>query len=186
MRGEILGSVLWLLILGGWVVGVCCGYWMGRDLSHELSLVTGVPPPSQLERWWEPLLFFSLTPLSCYLLSQLFFGGAAPLLLFLRGTHDGGVLIRSLEASLSGLSFPDLPLQDLLSSLFLLLILSVNLPLCLWASHLGASRALYVRRRILGRAVRAGEGTSTLSSLFLLLSLSLVAGLLASFLFGHL
>jgi hypothetical protein len=185
MRGEVLESIFWLLILGGWVVGVCCGYWMGGDLSHELSLVTGVPPPSELEGWWEPLLFFSLTPLSCYLLSQLFFGGAAPFLLFLRGTHDGGVLIRSLEASLSGFSFPNLPSQNLLSSLFLLLILSVNLPLCLWASHLGVSRALYVRRRILGKAVRAGEGSSTLSSLFLLLALSLVAGLLASFLFGY-
>ncbi len=186
MKEELLGPLFWLLILGSWVAGASCGYWLGGDLSRDLSLLTSVPPPSELERWWEPLLFFALTPLSCYLLSQLFFGAGAPFLLFFRGTHDGGVLIRALESSLSGFSFPRLPAQAVLSTLFILLVLSVNLPLCLWASHLGTSRATYLRHRIAGRPVRAGEGASALSPLALLLGFSLVAGLLASLLFGHL
>lgn len=186
MREELLSPLFWLLILGGWVAGVSFGYWMGGDLSRELSLVTSVPPPSELGGWWEPLLFFALTPLSCYLLSQLFFGVGAPLLLFLRGTHDGGILIRTLEASFSGFSFPHFSPREVLSTLFILLVLSVNLPLCLWASHLGTSRATYLRHRLTGRPIRAGEGSSTFSSLPLLLGLSLVAGLFASLLFGHL
>lgn len=181
----LLDQLFWFLILAGWVTGVSCGYWLGGELCGELCLVTGVPPPSAMGGWWEPLLFFALTPLSLYLLSQLFFGASAPLLLFIRGTHDGGVLLRSLEASLSGVSFPNLPLPSLLSVLFILLIFSTNLPLCLWASHLGTSRATYLRHRLAGKPVHPGEGSLLLSPLPLLLGLSLLAGLFASLLFGH-
>jgi len=180
----VIPSLLWLLLVGGWAAGCCLGYRAGGDLCREISLVTGVPSPSGME-WWEPLLFFSLTPLSCYLLSQLFFGAASPFLLFLRGTHDGGVLMRELEENLSIISFPGLPHRPLLLSLLILLILSVNLPACLLASHLGAQRGILLRRRLLGRVVRAGEGSRHLSHLFLLLGLSLVAGLAASLLLQH-
>ncbi len=182
---RLLDQLFWFLILAGWVAGVSCGYWMGRDLSGELSSIMGIPLPSQMGGWWEPLLFFTLTPLSFYLFSQLFFGASAPFLLFLRGTYDGGILIRALEASLSELSFPQLSPTSLLSVLFILLVLSINLPLCMWASHLGTSRATYVRYRLKGKPVRPGEGSSTLSPLPLLLGFSLLAGLFASLLLGH-
>ncbi|MCS7131485.1 MAG: hypothetical protein NZ934_02000, partial [Hadesarchaea archaeon] len=140
--------------------GVAYGRWIGggKDFLIELSRAVSVPNPSQLKAWWEPLIYFPLTAISTFVLAQLFFGVGAMVFLFSRGVSDGMMIIE-LERMVRGWSFPDLPINEIWMMIFMLFILFVNLPLCLWAAQVGTQRSIYVWCRLRGKPVKAGAGS---------------------------
>lgn len=183
MREEYLRAIFWLIIIGSWVFGVAYGRWVGAggEILRELSIPVRVPGPAELEAWWQPIAYFALTALASFVLAQLFFGVGAAVFIFARGVHDGA-LILELETIVRGISFPQILAGQIWAMLFSLLILTVNLPLCLLAAHLGMQRASYMWSRIRGKPVRAGSGFLPIQNLALILAASLVAGLIGSFL----
>lgn len=179
MREEYLHYAFWLLIIGSWVLGVTYGRWGGggSGVFADLSQAVSIPYPAQLS-WWHPLIYFTFTVIAAFLLSQLFFGAGAAVFLFARGVYDG-VLILSLETILSK-SLTSISSVELWSVFFIMLVLTLNLPLCLWAAHLGTQRATRMWYRLRGKPVKPTT-TSPIANLLVVVAVSLVAGLVATF-----
>jgi hypothetical protein len=178
MREEYVSYSLWLLVIGSWVFGVAYGKWLGggESIFAELGQAVSIPKPVDLG-WWEPILYFPLTVLAAFLLSQLFFGGGAAVFMFSRGVGDSA-LILSIETTMRTWSPLLGTTEVLLDVFFIMMVLAVNLPLCLWAAHLGTRRSIRMFHRLRGKPLRPEVGL--ISGLLLLVSISLVLGLIGS------
>lgn len=181
MRGEYRHYAFWLLIIGSWVLGVVYGRWGGGGFGifADLGQAVSVPSPTLLS-WWQPLLYFVLTVVAAFVLSQIFFGAGAAIFLFSRGVCDV-LLFNNLELMVGRWTLPSIPSNELWSVFFIMLVLTVNLPLCLWAAHLGTQRATRMLYRLKGRPLKPEIGSGTILNLLLVLTASLVAGLVAAF-----
>lgn len=186
MREEYWRAFFWLLVIGSWAFGVAYGHWVGagEGLFLELSKAVRVPNPVDLGAWWEPLVYFILTVVAIFVLAQLFFGAGAALFLFARGFYDSTLIIWIGE-TVRGWSFPDLPTHGVLMVLFVVLILVANLPLCLWAAHMGTQRSIYIWSRLTGKPVKPEAGIKPMRDFLLILAASIVAGLAAAFIFAY-
>jgi len=184
MREEYWQAFFWLLVVGSWVFGVAYGRWVGAGEGFFLELSKAVRVPGEFGAWWEPLGYFILTTVAIYVLAQLFFGAGAALFLFARGFYDN-TLIAGAEGIVRGWSFPNLPMNEVLTVLLIVLILAVNLPLCLWAAHMGTQRSIYVWHRLTGKPVKPEAGVRPMRDFLLILAASIVAGLVAAFIFSY-
>ncbi len=174
-----------MLVIGSWVLGVAYGRWGGDGgLFVDLSQAVRVPSPLELGEWWQPLAYFTLTVLATFVLAQLFFGAGAAVFLFSRGVYDG-VLIAQLERMVGGWTLLDIPANEFWMVMFIVLILAVNLPLCLWAAHLGTRRATYIWYRLQGKPLKPEVGAGAMITLFLILAASVAAGLVGAFLISY-
>ncbi|MCK4405882.1 MAG: hypothetical protein KAV43_05185 [Hadesarchaea archaeon] len=185
MRGEYWHAAFWLLVIGSWVLGVAYGRWGGDGgFFVDLSQAVRVPSPLELSEWWQPLAYFTLTVLATFVLAQLFFGVGAAVFLFSRGVYDGKLIVL-LEQTVGGWSFPNIPANEFWMVLFIVLILTVNLPLCLWAAHLGTRRATYMWYRLRGKPLKPEVGAGPMTTLLLILAASVAAGLVGAFLISY-
>jgi hypothetical protein len=178
MREEYINYSFWLLIVGSWVFGVAHGKWLGGEESifAELGQAVSIPKPVDLG-WWHPLFYFPLTIVATFVLSQLFFGGGAAIFMFSRGVCDG-ILFMNLESTISGWNLPTISAVELWTVFFIIMVLTVNLPLCLWAAHLGTRRSVRMFHRLRGRPLKPEAGL--VSALLMLLSISFVIGLVGT------
>ncbi len=172
-----------MLVIGSWVLGVAYGRW-GGDGGFFVELSQAVRVPLDLDIWWQPLAYFVLTVLATFVLSQLFFGVGAAVFLFSRGVYDG-ILITRLEQTVGGWAFPNIPATQFWGVLFIVLILAVNLPLCLWAAHLGTRRATYMWYRLRGKPLKPEVGAGPMITLLLILAASVAAGLVGAFVISY-
>lgn len=179
MNREYLNYSLWLLVIGSWVFGVAYGRWFGgtEGVFGELSQAVSIPSPAGLQ-WWHPILFFPLTIVAAYILSQLFFGAGAAVFMFSRGVGDSALLL-SLETTLKTENFLTVSTGQIWLIFFIILAVAVNLPLCLWSAQLGTARSVRMFDRLRGKPLRPEAGLA--SGLLLLVAISLVLGLLGSF-----
>ncbi|MEA1904539.1 MAG: hypothetical protein U9M97_01485 [Candidatus Hadarchaeota archaeon] len=185
MRERYWLAAFWVLVVGSWVFGVVYGRWISNEgFFLDLSQVVHIPGPSQLDAWWQPLVYFIFTVVAVFVLSQLFFGAGAAIFLFARGVYDS-TLIAKLESTIGSWSFPDLPMNDICVVLLIALILTVNLPLCLWSAQLGTQRSVYMLQRLRGKPVRPELGTGPFSQFLIILAASIAIGLIAAFLFSY-
>ncbi len=186
MRERRWLAAFWLLVIGSWVLGVVYGRWMGggSGLFADLGQAVSVTDPFLLDAWWQPLAYFVLTVISVFVLSQLFFGAGAAIFLFARGVCDS-VLIAKLETTVGGWSLIDVPLDESFKVLVIGLILTVNLPLCLWTAHLGTQRSVYILQRLRGKPIKPEIGARPMSGFLLILAASVAVGLIAAFLFSY-
>ncbi len=179
MREEYLYYSFWLLVVGSWVLGVVYGRWGGGSsgVFADLGQAVSVPSPVQLS-WWQPLIYFTLTVIAAFVLSQLFFGVGAAIFMFSRGVYDGG-LILSLQTMLSK-PLTSISSAELWAVFFIMIVLTVNLPLCLWAAHLGTQRTTRMWYRLRGKPIKPTTA-SPIANLLVAVTVSLVAGLVATF-----
>lgn len=179
MREEYLEYTIWLIIIGSWVAGVAYGRWGGgaSSIFSELGQAVGMSSPSQLA-WWQPLLYFPLTVIAAFILSQLFFGGGAVIFIFSRGVSDS-LLLANLENLLASWNLLAVQTATIWAVFFTILTLAVNLPLCLWASHLGTRRSFRMFQRLRGEPLKPESGI--LTGILLIIVISLVAGLMGAF-----
>lgn len=181
MRGEYWHYVFWLLIVGSWVLGVAYGRWGGGDSGFfaDLGKAVSVPPPAQLSLW-QPIPYFILTVIAAFLLSQVFFGAAAAIFLFARGVCDV-ILFRQLEQMVGNWTLTSIQPGELWSVFFIMLVLTVNLPLCVWAAHMGTQRATRMWYRLKGKPIKPETGVGTISNMLMAVTASLAIGLFATF-----
>lgn len=118
------------------------------------------------------------------MLSQLFFGVGAVVFLFSRGVYDS-LIISQLEQLVGSWSFPDIPPNQFWMVLFIVLILAVNLPICLWAAHLGLMRAMRMFYRLQGKPLRPEISTKPMVTLIILLAASVATGLVGAFIITY-
>jgi hypothetical protein len=177
MREEYINYSLWLLIIGSWVFGMAYGRWLGGDkgVFAELGQALSIPKPVDLS-WWHPLLYFPLTIVAAFMLSQLFFGGGAAVFMFSRGVCDSALFL-SLENTMRGI-LPAASAAEIWIVFFIIVVLTVNLPLCLWAAHLGTRRSFRTFCRLRGKPLKPEAGL--ISGLLMIVSISLVVGLIGS------
>ncbi len=185
MREETWYYAFWLLVVGSWVLGVVYGKWGGGygGFFSDLGLAVSVPRPSTLEIW-QPILYFTLTVVASFVLSQLFFGAGAAVFLFARGVSDSG-LITGMEAMISGWRLAAVTPAEIWGIFFIMLVLAVNMPLCLWAAHLGTQRSLRMLHRLRGKPIRPVSKSEPTSNILIILAVSLAVGLLATFAVAH-
>jgi hypothetical protein len=183
MREEYWGAFFWLLVVGSWVFGVAYGRWVGTGGEIFLELSKAVRVPDEFGAGWEPLAYFIFTTVAIFVLAQLFFGAGAALFLFARGFHDCTLIARA-EDIVRRWSF-NLPINEFMRVLLIVLILAVNLPLCLWAAHMGTQRSIYVWHRLTGKPVKPEAGVRPIRDFLLILAASIVAGLVAAFIFSY-
>jgi hypothetical protein len=183
MREEYATYLLWLLIVGSWVFGFAYGKWFGAaqatgagDAFGQLSRAVSVPEPLAL-KGLEPLLYFPLTLIAAYVLSQLFFGVGAVIFVFSRGVGDSALFLH-LEATVKAWDITTVSSGQLWNIFFVILVLTINLPLFLWAAHLGTKRSIRMFHRLRGKPLRPEAGL--VSGLALLLAISLVLGLIGT------
>lgn len=186
LRSEQIKAILWLVIIGSWVLGVVAARWAGVDGGFlELSKAVRVPNPSRMGLWWEVIAYFTLTTVSAFVLSHIFFGIGGGIFLFARGVYDNTLLVY-LETTISGWSILSIPISEILRVLIVILILTVNLPLCLWSGQLGIQRSIYTLDRLRGKPVNPEFGSEPLTKLLVIVSASLVTGFIAAVVFSHL
>lgn len=179
MRGEYRYYAFWLLIIGSWVLGVAYGRWGGGDsgIFADLGKAVSVPSPDGLS-WWQPILYFTFTVIAAFVLSQIFFGAGAAVFMFSRGVCD--TLLFSDLVRIVG-RFPVFTPGDLWSVFFIMLVLTVNLPLCIWAAHMGTQRATRMWYRLKGKPIKPETGVGTISNMLMAVTASLAIGLFATF-----
>ena len=178
-------AAFWVLVVGSWVFGVAHGRWISNEgFFLDLSQAVRISDPAEFDAWWQPFVYFIFTVVAAFVLSQLFFGAGAAIFLFARGVYDS-TLIAKLEITIGGWSLPDLPMDEICMVLLVFLILGVNLPLCLWAAHLGGQRSAYMLQRIRGKPVKPELGTRPFSQFLIILAVSIALGLIASLLFSY-
>jgi len=184
MRGEYWYYIFWLVVVGSWVFGVAYGRWgNGSGIFAELGQAVSIPSPEQLS-WWQPLPYFALTIITTFILSQIFFGAGAILFLFCRGVQDA-LLISKLEIIIGRWTLTSIPPNELWTIFFILLVLTVNLPLCLWSAHLGTQRAVQVFYRIRGKPLRRMSDIRPIPNMLLAVAASLATGLIATFVLSY-
>ena len=179
MKKQTVTYLIWLVIVVAWVAGLSFGRWgpANKTFFGELGRAVGIPGPSSLE-WWQPLLYFPLTVVAVFVVSELLFGAVAPLFIFARGVWDS-VLFSQLETSIQGLDITAVTGGTIWMIFFYILVFVGNLPLCLWASHLGIERSIRNLERLRGKPLRPEEGL--VSGLILLVVISVILGLMAAF-----
>ena len=166
-------------------MGVAYGRWGGGGgLFIDLSQAVRVPSPSELNAWWQPLAYFTFTILATFLLAQLFFGVGAGIFLFSRGIYDS-LLIAELSQKVGSWKLLEIPAKEFLTVLFIVLILAVNLPICLWAAHLGLTRAMRMFYRLRGKPLKPELGAKPVVTLLILLAASIATGLVGSFILTY-
>lgn len=180
MHGDYWHHAFWLMIVSGWVFGLTYGKWGGGygGFFSELGQAISVPHPTQIELW-QPMVYFTLTVVAAFALSQLFFGIGAFVFMFARGVADSG-LIHDLEAVIGNWKFTSLQPADLWIIFFIVLVLAVNLPLCLWAAHIGTMRSTRILQRLRGKPLKPVASSESPAVLTLIVAVSLVAGLIAT------
>jgi len=197
MRGEYWYYAFWLLIIGSWVLGVAYGRWGGGSsgVFADLGKAVSVPTPvientaadnvggagqavslSATMSLWQPILYFTLTVVASFVLSQIFFGAGAAVFIFSRGVNDA-LLFSNIESMVGRSNLTSIPFWPIL---FIILVLTVNLPLCLWAAHLGTQRATQMLYRLRGKPIKPEGGIKPTSGMFITLAVSLVVGLIAT------
>ncbi|MBC7218636.1 MAG: hypothetical protein H5T49_00660 [Hadesarchaea archaeon] len=181
MREEHWYYSFWLIVIGSWVLGIAYGKWCDESggLLSEIGRAISVPSPSRMEVW-QPILYFPLTTIAAFALSQLFFGAGAAAFLFMRGVYESS-LITSMETIISSWKLTSVTSLEIWTVFFIMLVLAVNLPLCLWAAQLGTQRAIRMLYRLRGKPTKPAAGSELTSRLILIVTLSLIAGLIASF-----
>jgi hypothetical protein len=164
MRPERLRCLLLFLVVSSWVLAVLCYRGVGTlpELSRNLT-VSGASPS------WRPPVYFALTVLAAFFLSQIGFGVTAGVFSFLRGLADAPLLL-----DLAGLMNLELPER----AMFKALVLTGNSPLFLWALVLGAERSFYLLARLRGMPAPSSE--RIFKEMAVLLSVSFLAGLACS------
>jgi len=183
LRERSYQATFWLLIVGSWTTGVIYGRWMGGGgLLEDLGQAVSVP--SSFGRWWEPLVYFVLSVVAIFVLSQIFFGGGAVIFTLARGVRDN-LLISELETTLRTWSFLNMGAGEICKVLLIALIFAVNLPLFLWSAHLGTQRSLYVLHRLKGKPVPPELGSRPFSNFLLVLAASMIVGLIATLIFSY-
>jgi len=182
MREEYWYHALWLVVVGSWVFGVVYGKWGGGygGFFSDLGKAISIPLPSQLELW-QPVVYFTLTVVAAFVLSQLFFGIGAVVFLFARGVVDSG-LITNMEVIISNWKLISISPVEIWTIFFVMLVLAVNMPMCLWAAQIGTQRAIRMLYRLRGKPLVKFE---TISNLFMIVAVSLVVGLFATFAIAH-
>lgn len=180
MREEYLYYTFWLVVVGSWVLGVAYGKWGGGygGFFSDLGQAVSVPRPSQLELW-QPIVYFTLTVVAAFALSQLFFGVGAAVFLFARGVADGG-LITYVEAMVGNWKLTSISPAEIWTAFFIMLVLAVNTPLCLWAAQQGTQRAMRMLYRLRGKPLKPLAGVEPMSNLIMMTAVSLAVGLLAT------
>jgi hypothetical protein len=133
---------------------------------------------------WQPVAYFTLTVVAAFVLSHLFFGVGSAIFLFSRGVSDSG-LIGSAEVMLGSMKPAFMQTAELWAVFFIMLVLAVNLPLCLWASHLGVQRSVRMLYRIRGRPLKPLAHSEPTSNLILIVALSSAVGLLATLILSY-
>jgi hypothetical protein len=181
MRNEILRHIFWLLIIVSWVFGVIYARWsnLPQEFFVEMSQAVRVPNPFYFENWWDPMLYFTLTVVAVFVLSQIFFGAGGAVFLFSRGVYDNSLIIE-IEKSVKSWVFPDIYINEIFSVLLVCFVLLINLPLCMWAAHLGFQRSIYLWHRLRGEPTKPETGLNPLSQLLLLIAISLMTGLIVA------
>ena len=157
----------------------------GSGIFADLGKAVSVPSPNGLS-WWQPILYFTFTVIAAFVLSQIFFGAGAAVFIFSRGVNDA-LLFNKIEMMVGkwnlipSLSGTPIPPGELWSVFFIAIVLAVNLPLCLWAAHLGTQRATRMLYRLRGRPLKSEVEAGPISNLLLAVAASLAAGLVATF-----
>ncbi len=149
-----------------------------------MSKAVGVVHPAQMNFWWEVISYFTLSTVSIFVLSHVLFGTGGVIFLFARGMHDNS-LILYLESTISGWSISKIPMSEIYMVLIVVLILTVNLPICLWSGQLGIQRSIYTLNRIREKPVNPDFGKKPLSNLLIAISASLITGLISALLFTY-
>jgi hypothetical protein len=176
MRDETLRQLLWLAVISCWVAGFVLSRW-GRlpGFFTEVGQTIG-PPLAEPSAAWKPLIYFPLTVVASFVLTQLFFGGGVFFVL-LRGAWDAAVL-RELEAAAGSIDLLSFQQGQVWVIFYYLTILGCNVPLCLWASQIGAFHSLKTLERLRGRLVRPSEEVR--SHMIKLLAISIGLAVVAS------
>lgn len=185
LRAEKIKPALWLFVLVSWILGFTYGRWVGTSESVlELSKIVRVTLPTDMSIWWEVLIYFALSTVSVFVLSHILFGIGGAVFLFARGMYDSS-LIAYMETTVGGWSFMNLPGSEISMVTITTLIVAVNLPLCLWSGQLGTQRSIYTLYRLRDEPVNPDFGTEPFSKLPIIISISLIAGLVATVLFPY-
>lgn len=155
MREETIRQLLWLVVISCWAAGFVLSMW-GRlpGFFTEIGRAIG-PPQAEPGAAWRPLVYFPLTLVASFVLAQLFFGGGV-FFTFFRGAWDVAVL-RELEAIMRDIDPLSVQQGQIWTVFYYLVVLGCNVPLCLWASQLGALHSVRTLQRLRGRLVRPSE-----------------------------
>lgn len=183
MREDYWSATFWLVVVSSWVMGMAYGRWVGNGFFIDLSQAVRVPSPTHLTDWWQPIAYFTLTVIATFVLAQLFFGVGSAVFLFSRGVHDS-LLIAEVDRMVRGWSIQNIPAEEFMGTMFIVLILAVNLPICLWAAHLGLTRALRMFCRLRGKPLKP-EAQKQMATLLILLTASIVTGLVGSLILAY-
>jgi hypothetical protein len=164
MRVERLRYLFLFLVVLGWALAIFCYRRVGEVPEISKDLTIPVTSPS-----WKPPVYFVLSALAAFFLSQIGFGVAAGLFSFLRGLADAPLLMDL--ARLMNLTVPE-------AAVFKALVLTVNSPLFLWSLVLGAERSVYLLQRLRGMPVPSSE--RIFREFLVVLVVSLIGGLACS------
>ncbi|MEM2875058.1 MAG: hypothetical protein QW567_03455 [Candidatus Hadarchaeales archaeon] len=180
MRADCWPPLFWLVIAGSWALGfLLARAGIYEPVLMEMGRAVSVPGPESLA-WWQPIPYFLLTVLAAFVLSHLFFGAASALFSLCRGMNDY-LLLQGAAAILSGFSQLEFSTAQLGQLFFITVVLVANLPLSLWAAHLGAENSMKALYRLRGRPWRDWGNRRPLPNLLLALGASIAAGVAASF-----
>jgi hypothetical protein len=80
-------------------------------LFIDLAQAVSVPKPAGLS-WWQTILYFTLTVLASFVLSQIFFGVGAAIFIFSRGVNDA-LLFNHPEETMGRRSLTSIPSGEL-------------------------------------------------------------------------
>ncbi|MFH1820969.1 MAG: hypothetical protein ABH852_00790 [Methanobacteriota archaeon] len=185
MREEYWHYAFWLIVVGSWAFGVVYGKWGGGygSFFSDLGQAVSVPRPSQLELW-QPIMYFTLTVVASFVLSQLFFGVGAAIFLFARGVSDSG-LITSMEIMIGNWKLTSVSPAEIWTVFYIMLVLAVNAPLCLWAAQIGTQRAIRMLYRLRGKPIKSLSNVQPISNILIIIAVSLAVGLTATFALAH-
>lgn len=185
LHPDKLKPIFWLAVISSWTLGVVTSRWIGIDNSLiELSKAVRVTNPLHLKIWWELLAAFVLSTVSIFVLSHILLGIGGTIFFFARGLYDSS-LIAYIESTITSWSITTIPMSEVWPVLITIFILTINLPLCLWAGKLGTQRSVYILYRLRGKPINPDFGSKPLSELLKIVSVSLIAGLAATILFSY-
>ncbi|MEM2878845.1 MAG: hypothetical protein QXG10_04820 [Candidatus Hadarchaeales archaeon] len=179
MRAEYWPHIFWLIITGSWALGFLSGMVGVQGIFSEIGKAVSVPSPDVVA-WWQAIPYFVLTVIAIFMLSQIFFGAGSALFSFCRGINDY-IILRWAISTAGGMDIFGVTWSQLGCLFFVALVLTVNLPLLLWAAHLGSESSMKAFHRLRGKPWRDWSSRKPLSNLLIVLCASVAAGLAASF-----
>ncbi len=167
--------------MAGIIFGRLFGY---NEIILELSKAVRIPQSAFFAPWWEMIVYFSLTTISIFVLSHILFGVGGGIFLFARGMYDFSLIVH-VEEIIRGWSVSNIPANEVMNVLFVILILTVNLPLCLWSGRLGLQSSIYALNRLRKKPISPDFGSEPLSQLLMIVSASLIVGFVSSLVFSY-